>query len=122
MRFSNIRLRNKLAFAFGAVLTITAISSSVIFFQTRRLAETERLNSTSDDAVDLLDKAAGGVKGVRASTLKFVMTGSEQDAPAIGADIASIGQHLTGLKATRTGRNSCRSTPAASRPSTPSST
>ena len=87
MRFSNLRLGYKLAFGFGALLLVTAISSSAVFVQTRRLAEAERLNTLTDGAVDTLDKMLGDLNGARAALRKLVITGASTDHAEFDAEL-----------------------------------
>ena len=79
MTLKNVRLARKLALGFGTVLTVVALSSTLMFYQSIRLAEIERLNSISERALDRLDQLDGELNGARASGIKFVFTKSAGD-------------------------------------------
>ena len=79
MRFSNLRLSIKLAIGFGSLLAVTAISSTVTYVQVVKLAEIERVNGVSNDAVDGVDQMLAFYNGGRASVRKLVLTGAAAD-------------------------------------------
>ena len=89
MTFKDLRVSKKLAIGFGAVVAVIVVSSSTIFVQTQSLHEIERLNSTSDDAVDDLDKAQGDVARAQSAVRKLVVTGAEADRTSFDKALAN---------------------------------
>ncbi len=79
LQFRDFPLARKLAIGFGVVLTIVALSSVFIFVQTQRVAEIERLNSTSDDAVDLTDQMMTDMAAASAGADRFGVFGNDKD-------------------------------------------
>ena len=97
MRFRDLRVAHKLAIGFGAVVGVIVVSSSTIYIEAKSLAEVERLNSASSDAIDNLDKTKADVARVQSMVRKYVMNGAEADrakvekeAKAFHADIATV--------------------------------
>jgi len=102
LKFADIRLTGKLTIGFGAVLAIVAITSTLIFMRVTQLAETERLNSVSSGAIDLLDQLNWHQEALKASTRKFMMTGQSEERGKVDTDIEMIAKDITGLRQTLT--------------------
>ena len=94
MNFRNLYIAKKLAIGFGVVLTIVAASSTIIFVESRKAEEIERLNSVADAAVDDLDKAGGDLNGVRASVFKLIATGAAADKAGIASNLDGLAKDL----------------------------
>ena len=100
MKFSNLRLRVKLAAAFGVVLAIMAVSFAFVLVQTRRLADIERMNGVSSASIDRIDRLSGDLNAARAGVRKFLLTGVPADGAIVDASIADIGNVLSELRTT----------------------
>ena len=98
MQFRNFPLARKLAIGFGVVLVIVAVSSVFIFVQTQKVAEIERLNSTSDDAVDLVDQVRGGLNAANAALNRFVSTNRESDRANITINLDAMHKNVMSLQ------------------------
>ena len=98
MQFRNFPLARKLAIGFGVVLAIVAVSSAFIFVQTQKVAEIERLNSTSDDAVDLIDQVSAEFSAANASLNRFVVSSKEADKEKISKNIENIYKNIDSIK------------------------
>ena len=98
MQFRNFPLARKLAIGFGVVLTIVTISSVFIFVQIQRVAEIERLNSTSDDAVDLIDQILADIHGASAAVSRYVLTNKEPDKSKFSSNIEEMLKDITSVK------------------------
>ena len=85
----NFKVSKKLAIGFGSVVAVIVVSSTAIFVEARSLVEIERLNATSSDAIDYVDKAKGDVSRVQSLARKFVMTASEADRAKIDTEFKS---------------------------------
>lgn len=57
MLFADIKISNKLAIAFAAVVTVVIVMCGVVFFSVSQLTTAEKLNDDSNNASDLIDKA-----------------------------------------------------------------
>ena len=99
LNFRDFPLARKLAVGFGVVLTIVAVSSVFVFVQTQRVAEIERLNSVSDDAVDKVDQVLGHLEGASAALSHFVLTNKEVDRAKISGSIADMRKDSASVKA-----------------------
>ncbi len=99
MQFRNFPLARKLAIGFGVVLAIVAFSSVLVFVQTRKVAEIERLNSTSDDAVDTLDQISSEFNGANVALSRFAFKGKEVDKDTISKSIESIYKDIESVRA-----------------------
>ena len=97
--FNNLRIARKLLLALGAIVLVIVVSSVVLYSQVKYLSEVDRLNSTSDEAEDLIDRAraefALEVGGVR----KFLLTGAEADKASVSKASAD---HASDLARVRT--------------------
>ncbi len=97
MKFNDLSVTKKLGIGFGAVVAVIVVGFSIIYVETRSLAEVERLIGTSDDAVDDLDKAKADVAHLQSLVRKLVLTGTKADrakidkeAKAYSADIGAV--------------------------------
>ena len=95
MSYKNLPIYKKLALGFGAVLLVVAISSALVMYKVRDIAEIERINSVSDDAVDRLDLVRVDLQGAKAAALKFVLTGAEADRSKTGSFLSDMSRDLT---------------------------
>ena len=77
---------------------IVAISSVFIFVQTQKVAEIERLNSASDDAVDLIDQVSGDLNGASAALNRFVSTNKDSDKAKISSNLEEMHKDLTSAR------------------------
>lgn len=98
MKFNNLRLGVKLAIGFGSVLAIVTASSAFLYIQTCHLAEIERVNSISSDAIDYLDRVSDNLNAARSNSRKFVLTGAPADQAKIDADVAKWHKNTAALK------------------------
>ncbi len=94
MAFKNVRLAGKLSVGFGTVLAVIALSSAFTLTEVRHVAEIERVNATSDAAVDEIDQAWGSVARAQAAVRKYVLTGAAVDKNAVGVAITEVHRHL----------------------------
>ncbi len=97
MKFNDLSVTKKLGIGFGAVVAVIVVGFSIIYVETRSLAEVERLIGTSDDAVDDLDKAKADVAHLQSLVRKLVLTGTKADrakidkeSKAYSADIGAV--------------------------------
>ena len=95
----NFRISKKLAIGFGAVVGVIVLSSTAIYVEMQSLAELERVNSVSDDAVDNLDKAKGDVSRVQSLVRKLVMTGAESDHAKIDKELKAYTVDIGAVRA-----------------------
>ena len=90
MRFNDLRLSKKLSFGFGAVLMVVAGSSSFLVFKVIESKEIQRLNSVSDNAVDLIDQSNADLANANAAIRSFILTGADSDDAAFQANRAEL--------------------------------
>ena len=98
MKFNNLRLGVKLAIGFGSVLAIVTASSVFLYIQTSRLAEIERVNAISSDAIDHLDRVSDNLNSARSNSRKFVLTGAPVDQAKVESDIAKWRKNTAALR------------------------
>ena len=99
MKFSDFSVAKKLGIGFGAVVVVIVAGFSVIYVETRSLAEVERLNSTSDDAVDDLDKAKADVSHVQSLVRKLMLTRSAADRAKIDKESKAYSVDIGAVRA-----------------------
>ncbi|WP_158810627.1 methyl-accepting chemotaxis protein [Beijerinckia sp. L45] len=99
MNFRNLRLSVKLATGFGALLLVTAISSTFIFTQTEKLSDIERVNTASGEAVDLIDRLTGHFAMARGGTFKVIFSGAASDAAIVEDEYKTIERDSETLQA-----------------------
>ena len=99
MNFNNLRIAQKLLLAFGAIVLVITVSSVVLYSQIKWLSEADRLNSTSDDAVDNIDRGRADFALATAAVRKYVMTGADTDKASVSKALAD---HATDLANVRT--------------------
>ncbi len=81
--FANLTVYRKMAFGFGSILIIFAISSGIIFQKSQRLTEVTRLNNTSDKAIDLLDQVSFALARSQGMVRKYIITRRSVDGKAV---------------------------------------
>ncbi len=79
MNFNDLRVAKKLALGFGAVVAIIVLSSGLLFYQSRSLADIERLNSSASEAISHIDLFDRDFAFIQSAVRKFVLTGQEND-------------------------------------------
>ncbi len=98
MRFSDLKLSTKLAAGFGSLLVVTAVSSTFVYTQSRSLAEIERLNSVSDETLDLADQMIGHINGARLSSRKLTFSGAQADKLELDGELNAWTKNYTVLR------------------------
>ncbi len=98
MRFSNFKVGLKLAVGFGALLTVTAASLTYIYVETVNLAEIERLNSDSDDAVDHMDLMLAHLSEARVDIRRLVLSGNAEVKAEIEEDLKAWTKDYSALR------------------------
>ena len=96
--FNNLRIAHKLLLAFGAIILVITISSVVLYSQIRCLSEADRLNSTSDDAVDNIDRSRADLASATAAVRKFVLTGADADKASAAKPLADEATDLASVR------------------------
>ena len=99
MGFSDLSVVKKLGIGFGAVVGVIVVSSSAVFLEARSLADVERVNSASNEAMDALDRAKADVARVQGMTRKFVMTGFDADRSKVDAETKSYQADVGAVRA-----------------------
>ena len=99
MNFNNLRIPQKLLLAFGAIVLVIAVSSAVLYSQIRWLSETERLNESSGNAVDGIDRGRADFASATAAVRKYVMTGADADKAGVSKALADHATDLESVKA-----------------------
>jgi methyl-accepting chemotaxis protein len=77
-------------------MLVVAASSIFLFQETNKLAEIERVNSTSDEVMDRTDRMAGDLAQAHADLRKFVTNGKDTDKAALEADMARYAEDING--------------------------
>ena len=98
MTFRDLKISKKLFVGFGAVLIVIAGSSALTFYEVVGTREIQRLNSVSDNAVDLIDQANADLQGARAAIRSFMLTGAADDDTAFQDNMAELTKDLTVVK------------------------
>ncbi len=78
----NLRVSKKLTIGFGAVVLVIVGSAVAVRLETGSLYEIERVNSTSNDAIDDIDKVKGDISAIQAAARRVIISGTETDRAA----------------------------------------
>ncbi len=98
MNFNNLRIAQKLLLAFGAIVLLIIVSSVVLYSQIKSLAEADRLNSTSDAAVDSIDRGRADFALATSAVRRYVMTGADADKASVSKAMADNATDLASVR------------------------
>jgi CHASE3 domain sensor protein len=75
----DLSIARKLGMGFGIILALTIVTSCFVFAQARSMAEAERVNTTSDEAIKYLEQMRYDVETSRTAIRDYAIGGDDAD-------------------------------------------